>query len=142
MGAPSKLTPALIQRMEQAVLLAAHKKHVAGYMGVTYETFRAWFERGRTELERREAHPDEVNEGEALYVALYQGYEMARARAAVALLTRIHAASPTEWRAAIALLEKAFPAEYGRRKALELSADEETVRHIVKIVRGIDIERV
>lgn len=129
--------------METAVLLGANKRVTAGYMGVTYETLRVWLSMGREVADQLGGDdPGTAEPEKAIYLDCFMRFEAARARLAILLLGKIHTHAATDWRAAQTLLEKAFPADYGKRKALDVSADEETVRTLVKVVKGIDVDLV
>lgn len=143
MARPTKLDDTTMQNMERAIILSANKKLTAAAMGVTYETLRAWLERGEAEMARMEQSGDELpSSAESIYYECFTRFNAARAKSALNLLSKVHVAADQDWRAAMKLLQSMFPGEFGAKKPIELSMDEQTTRRIVKVVKGIDIDRI
>jgi hypothetical protein len=94
MARRSKLTPAVQQRICDAIGIGATYELAAAYGGVAFETFRRWREGNR---------------------AFCAAIESAEARAVVGWLAKIEkAASEGTWQAAAWKLERRYPADYGR----------------------------
>lgn len=54
-GRPSKLTPELLDSVEAAFQAGGKLTVVARYLGISYQTFLNWYERGKAERERLDA---------------------------------------------------------------------------------------
>ena len=103
MTRPTKLTPALQERIVEALALGTTYEHAAAFGGIDYATFRRWTLAG----ERQPAGP---------YGAFQRAVSAAEARAVVSSLALIEkAARDGDWRAAAWKLERRHPHDYGRR---------------------------
>ena len=118
-GRPTKLTPAVQDRILQAVNVGATYELAAQYGGVAYSTFNNWMARGRAEIERRES--PRVAEGskqwdtEQLYVEFVEALKGAEGNAAIKWLALIDKAAVDTWQAAAWKLERRYPEDYGRQ---------------------------
>jgi hypothetical protein len=103
------LTPAVQERVCQALRAGAHMEQAATFAGVHRATVHRWLARGESDdaPERFRDFAAAVREAEA-------GFEIA----SLALIAR---AGDEDWRARAWLVERRHPRRWGRRKALELS---------------------
>lgn len=129
MARPSKLTPALRERISQALSAGASYRAAAVSAGVGDSTLRAWLARGR--VEQAAGRPARGTQRaikrarrEAPYVELLESVEQAAARAEVRAALLIAKAAETDWRAAAWFLERRDPATFGQRLALEHTGPE------------------
>lgn len=104
MARPSKFTQATVDRLLQAVRLGATYELAAKSAGITYHTFNNWhqgvFPRGADSN---------------LKMEFLDGLTRAEGEGALQWLAVINrAAKDGDWRAAMTLLERRYPREYGR----------------------------
>jgi len=104
-GRPSKLTPAVQEKVVQALHIGNHRKHAAQFAGIDECTLRRWMARGK-------------NPAEEAYVAFRQAVEEAEAKAHVMAMGAIAKAARTDWRAAAWMLERRLPEHYAPRSSL------------------------
>jgi len=105
-GRPPKLTPAVQEKILQALHLSNHRKHAAAFAGVGERTFRRWMACG--------ANPDDVP-----YASFRQAVEEAEAKAHVMSMGCIaKAARGGDWKAAAWMLERKLPEHYAPRSSL------------------------
>ena len=108
---PTALTPEVEAALVAAVELGATWEGAAMAAGVGVSTFREWRRRG----ERGEGDP---------YVALVAALKRAEGASITRALSAIQAAALAgHWQAAAWLLERRYPADYGRRTAIALEPD-------------------
>jgi hypothetical protein len=99
MPRPTKYTEATIERLEHAIGLGASYVQACGYAGISFQTFNEW----------RSTNP-----------AFSDRLQKAEAQGVVGWLTKIEkAATDGNWQAAAWKLERRYPADYGRREAIE-----------------------
>ena len=109
MGRPSKLTPEVEARIVEAVELGATWEKAAEAAGVGASTLREWRQRGEAD--------------EAPFAAFLAALKRAEAEGvARALRTIRQAAESGQWTAAAWLLERRYPADYGRRTEVAVEA--------------------
>ncbi len=102
---PTKLTPAVQSALVEAVELGATWEAAAACAGIGPSTLREWRSRGAADEEP--------------FAALLADLQKAEGRAISASLQVIRqAASAGQWQAAAWLLERRYPADYGRRTAV------------------------
>jgi hypothetical protein len=92
-GRPTKLTPAVHQRILQALRQGATHAHAAAYAGVAERSFYNWRDEN---------------------VQFLQAVSQAEAEGALVQLVHINKAATDDWRAAAWILEHRFPHAYGR----------------------------
>ena len=108
MARPSKYTPAVVDKIVEALEAGASYKVAAAYAGIHFDTFNEW-------RERFSEFSDLVKKAEA--------------EAAVGWLEVIdNAAIDGTWQAAAWKLERRYPDEWGRRDRLELDVRREAER--------------
>ena len=99
---PRKLTPAVQERIVQAIRAGASAEVAAESAGIARSTFFAWLERGRA--------------GERRFTAFAAEVKLARAAAEVHAVAVVRQAmNDGDWRAALAWLERRHPVEWGRQ---------------------------
>lgn len=110
MPRPSKLTPAVQERIIQALQAGNYVETAARYAGVAPTTFYRWMEQG----EQDGANP--------LYREFRDAVESARAQAEVRSIALIQqAAQNGTWQAAAWFLERSHPHRWGRFQRTEVS---------------------
>ena len=109
MGRPSKLTPETTQRIVEAVELGATWERAADAAGVGASTLGLWRRRGEA--------------GDAPYSAFLAALKRAEgAGVERALMVIRKAAAAGAWQASAWLLERRYPADYGRRSEVSVRA--------------------
>ena len=109
MGRPSKLTPGTTARILEAVELGATWERAADAAGVGASTLRDWRQRGEA--------------GEVPFVAFLAAVKKAEGAGVERALRSIRkAAEGGAWQASAWLLERRYPADYGRRSEVAVSA--------------------
>src|SRR5205823_5588913 len=106
MGRPSKLTPALEERILRAIKAGNHARVAAEYAGVHRATFHRWLERG---------DPTGSDAVDQPYRDFRAKLEQARAVAEARDVTLISKAAERDWRAAAWRLARAAPSRWGTR---------------------------
>jgi transposase len=114
MPRPRKLTVGLRERIALAVAAGSSYRAAAQAAGIGESTLHSWLARGRAEQDAR--HPASSERG---YVLLLEAVEQASAGAEVRAAAMITEASETDWRAALAFLERRDPEHWGKRLAVE-----------------------
>ena len=111
MGRPSKLTPGTTARIAEAVELGATWERAADAAGVGASTLRDWRQRGEA--------------GEVPFVAFVATIKRAESAGVErALMVIRKAAAAGAWQASAWLLERRYPADYGRRSEVAVRASE------------------
>ena len=109
MGRPSKLTPAVAARIVEAVELGATWERAADAAGVGASTLGLWRRKGEA--------------GEVPYVTFLLALKRAEGAGVERALRVIRkAAEGGAWQASAWLLERRYPADYGRRSEVAVSA--------------------
>ncbi len=109
MGRPSKLTPVVAARILEAVELGATWERAADAAGVGASTLRDWRQRGEA--------------GEKPFAAFLAALKRAEgAGVERALMVIRKAAAAGAWQASAWLLERRYPADYGRRSEVAVQA--------------------
>lgn len=104
MPRPTKLNKDVIVRIGQAIKLGMTYEHAAQYIGVAYETFNRWMKEGANA------------ESNTLKCQFYQVVKESEGTAVAACMAKIQkAATDGQWTAAAWILERRYPATYGRR---------------------------
>ena len=125
MTRPTKLTPAVHQKIVSAIRTGNHLEQSAAYGGVTYQTFRNWMDRG--ELARS-----------GPFFEFFEAVTLAQVEAEVSAVATIRQAGLKDWRATLAFLERRFPTRWGRKAAEEVSAPTVLIRSYV----GVDVDNI
>ena len=124
MGRPSKLTPEVEARIAEAVELGATWERAADAAGVGASTLRDWRQRGEA--------------GEVPFVAFVATIKRAEgAGVERALRTIREAAEGGAWQASAWILERRYPADYGRRSEVAVTARASTADSDAAIVAAL-----
>ncbi len=124
MGRPSKLTPGVEARIAEAVELGATWERAADAAGVGASTLREWRQRGEA--------------GEAPFAAFLATLKKAEgAGIERALRTIREAAEGGAWQASAWILERRYPAAYGRRSEVAVTARASTADSDAAIVKAL-----
>lgn len=102
-GRPSKLTPKSVETLLEGIKNGLSYRLACIRAGIDYSTLRRWVEKGE-------------QQGTGEYREFQERLAQSEADGAFALVLRIKAAAPKDWRAAAFLLEARHPDEYGRRR--------------------------
>ena len=113
-GRPSKLTPELIETVCNEVRLGMPFSYAAIRAGISEPTFHKYKNRGTKDLEAG---------SDSLEAEFLKRLKEALADFMHKSLVVISAA-PQRWQAQMTLLERRFPAEFGRRMALDHGAQQ------------------
>lgn len=122
-GPPSKLTDAVCTAIIEAMRTGCYKARAIEATGIGETTFYRWMEHGEADVEAGR---------KTLAGRLWEGVQKAEAEAEVDLVARIRSAAEDwednegrvrkgSWQAAAWLLERKYPARFGRR--LELGGE-------------------
>lgn len=111
-GRPSKFTRDRVQRILDALAQGNHRRHAATAGGVCESVFMEWMARGR------EAAP-----GDEAYADFAESVEEAEAAFAATQMRHVTKAAPKDWKAAAFLLERRFPADFGKAVAVKHSGE-------------------
>jgi hypothetical protein len=107
-GRPTKLTPELIAELAGALRVFTSRADAAVHVGVDPRVFRRWLDRG-------------AEEGDGLYADLRAAVVQAEVRRKGGWIgTVVQAAANGDVKAAMWLLERCHPAEFGERNPLSL----------------------
>lgn len=106
-GRPSRLTPAVCERLFLAICTGVPWSVAAGYAGISKATFYSWLERGR-----------DGNGGE--FIRFLDACDAAGDVAQMTLIALMRRAANSDYRAAARLLELRWPKKYGRRDRVTL----------------------
>lgn len=104
-GRPTKLTPELLQELAAGIMVGMTIEHACARAGISKQTYYNWRARGRAESD----------DPESLYAILEAALSAAEGQMVFQALGVVQAAAGTgQWQAAAWLLERRFPAIYGR----------------------------
>ena len=109
MARPTKLTPELQGKICEILSKGNSITTACQSVGISDTTFRRWKEQGDKE-------PDSVH-GEFV-----EAMQKAESDAKQALLAHVQDAAPQHWQAAMTILERRWPNEFGRRDRMEVHA--------------------
>lgn len=133
-GRPSKLTPAVAERIAKALEQGMPQETAAKLAGVEPRTFYEWMAQGRREDGRHE------------YQQFAQAVTLARATFQESVIAEIrNAFTPGEhgvrdWRALAWLMERMFPEQFGQTVQVRMKVDEELTTTIDRLRKGLDPE--
>jgi transposase len=122
-GRPSKCTKELIGRVEETVGRLYYVEAVADSLGIGRKTFYEWLQRGEVE-------------NDSIYAQFAHTVKRAQAKAKEELLSGIRAGNAGDWQGKAWILERCYPAEFGRRERLEITGADGgpiEVEHIAKL---------
>jgi hypothetical protein len=139
-GAPSKLTPEIIEDVRRLLPTVLYMETVGDYLGVERTTWRKWLKRGRAEANRLKNPRAKARPKEALYLEFFHTYKKGLAEGEIYDLGIIKKAAtgsgdtPGQWQAAAWRAERRFPDRWGRkdRHRMELAGKQGVVLQIVE----------
>jgi transposase len=99
MGRPRKLTPALEAALLRMIRDGVSRAGAARAAGIEWPTFESWTRR---------------------FASFSSAVTRAEGASEAALVRAIRRQAPTDWRAALALLERRFPDTWGRRDRVDI----------------------
>ena len=125
MARPTKLTPELSLAFRQCLEDGNHRGTACGAVGLAESTLYRWLARGEQEQE-------------GIYHDFRIGVEKAEALAEVRAVGTLQDAALEDWRAALAYLERRFPARWRTQQRMELTgADGGPIRS----AHGLDLSK-
>jgi hypothetical protein len=107
MARPTKLSPAVLEKVCEGVRLGMSYERASARVGISDATLRNWVKR------------DE--EGVRAYAGVVEALQKARADGETRLLARIVKAAEEDWKAAAWILERRHPESYARIERREVS---------------------
>jgi transposase len=110
-GKPSRLTPEVSAKIEQALRAGNYMETAAAYAGIPRSDLYAWLKRGR-------------EESSGIYFDFCKRCELAFAAAEIRDLALIAQAATSQWQAAAWRLERRYPDKWGRRERLAVTDGE------------------
>ena len=115
-GAPTKITPEIIEKLRSALATGCYVETAAGHAEIDRTTFQAWVKRGAKERDHR-AKGGRPRKREELFYQLSIVIEKAIADAELTSLARINKAGRDgAWQADAWRLERRSPDRWGRRR--------------------------
>jgi hypothetical protein len=115
-GRPTKCTPEVIAEVARLLRAGNYFECACEYVGISESSGYAWLARAREAME----HPDEVPEGEEIYVqfleATREATRSAEARNVALIQQAAQGGSAGDWRAAAWWLEKRLQHTWGAKK--------------------------
>jgi transposase len=140
-GRPTKLTPALQERLVKVIEAGNYIETAAAYAGLSKESLYGWMRRGRRERDRLEKDGRlRPRQEEKPYLEFLDAIEKALASSEVADLQRIDAAADQQWQAAAWRLERRMPAKWGRRNFVRVNLENEVERFLGELEKTVDAE--
>ncbi|MFM6455867.1 MAG: hypothetical protein ACKPH7_29120, partial [Planktothrix sp.] len=112
MGRPSKLTPAIKNRLLGLIRIGTPLETACRVCGLDYNTVRDWISRGENRHPTRPPNPE--------YVDFAVGYNQVVGEAETILINRIHEATKHDWKAAAWLLARRHPDRWSESKPTSL----------------------
>lgn len=107
-GRPTKLTPSAIVTLQESITRGLTYDLAARRVGVSYEALRQWMRQGEADLE--------AGDTGTVHAQLVACLTEAESESAASLLESL--TESDDWRAKAWLLERRFPAQYGRKTEL------------------------
>lgn len=127
LGRPEKLTPALQQKIVDAIRMGAYIETAAAYAGIRKSTFYDWLRKGASAKRGK-------------YREFSDAIEKALAESEMRDLEVIAQASKENWQAAAWRLERKFPDRWGRRKPkneiAKIEAETEFIKAKTQLLKG------
>lgn len=121
-GRPSRLNPKLKDNLITSIKLGNTLEAACGVVGLPYDTFAEWRQRGEGRHPTRKPLPD--------YVQFAQEVNQAIAEAQLRLIKRIHDASDNDWKAAAWILERRHPEHWSATQRVQLAVEQELEKAI------------
>lgn len=129
MARPSKLTPAVQERLLEAIKAGSYYEEAAAYAGITYQTFRNWMIAG-----------EKAKSG--LQFEFFEAVTRAEAEAVVAAQKLWRSAFDADWRAIQAWMERRYPDRWGRKDRVSIESMKRAEAEKIAREQGLDLEEV
>ena len=123
MARPTSLTPDVHARIVNAVRAGAFWREAAAFAGVSHHSLYNWVERGKAELERREAGA-EPDMHEDVFAEFFDALTRAESEAIIEAVAHWKRAAAVDWRAAKEWLARRHHREWGEKSQLALTGAE------------------
>jgi len=127
MARPTKLTPAIQQRVVSSIAAGAPLATACAYAGVDYSTFRRWLLRGKKE--RRGQYRD-----------FWDAVEAAEARLEVRVVAEWQKHLPKKWEACRDFLARRFPERWSDSGKLQVAFHSEFDKMLADLERRLPLE--
>jgi len=111
MARPTKLTPAVRERIIKAVRAGNYAEAACRAAGISPSSYYRWMQRGETEES-------------GIYHELHNAVRRAEAEAEVYAVAIIRRAMGEDWRAAMSYLERRYPSRWRRQQKTELVGED------------------
>lgn len=125
-GRPTKLTPEVQERILSAIRAGNYSRVAAEYAGISERTFYGWLRRGQQA--KTGVHRD-------FWCAVQQAEREAEVRA----VAMIQKNMDSNWRAALAFLERKHPSRWGRKDRLSVEIEP---RQALAELLGLEIDQI
>ena len=120
-GAPSKLTPELIQQICDTISQGNYIEVACQAVGIDDATYYRYVALAKEALEKP---PEDRTESEESYIAFYDAVKKAHAAAELALLSKIRDPNRKDWQRYSWILERTRQDRYAIRNKVDLSSKE------------------
>jgi len=122
----AEIDPSILETALSVLAVGASRQVAAAQAGISKVTLWSYENRGREAWEKREAGIEagvevELSESEAFFAEFYARVRKAESTTQAYMLGLIQKAANGDWRAGAWVLEKLYPAEFGKR--LEVHAE-------------------
>ena len=132
-GRPTDLTPEAIADVARLLPTALYLWTVADYIGVHRSTVYRWLKRGRREETRLRNPRAKRKPSEAIYLQFRNAHKKGLAEGEIYATQIIRKAAAGHWQAAAWLLERRYPARWGRDRSI--------LAELVKQVKELQLGR-
>ena len=129
MARPTKLTPAVQERLLEAVAAGSYLEEAAAYAGITYQSFRNWMLRGQRDTR-------------GVYFEFFENVTRAESEALISAQKKWRSAFDTDWRAILAWAERRYPDRWGRKDRVPSDPLKEREAERIARQNGLDKEEV
>ncbi|MBD2076215.1 hypothetical protein H6F86_20510 [Phormidium sp. FACHB-592] len=119
-GRPSKLTPAVREKLVQALLAGNYIEPSCAYAGVSYVSVRNWMNKG-----------EQATSGE--FRDFYSAVTNAIAQAEISTAAHIKGAGKDDWRASAWLLERRHPDRWSNTQRVKIEVEKELEQTLAKL---------
>ncbi|MCL5072919.1 MAG: hypothetical protein M1308_18815 [Actinobacteria bacterium] len=110
----TKLTEAVIEVISKKIKAGCYAKVVAASIGIVEKTYYNWLDRGKR-AENLAEIGKKVPKEEKIFLQFLQSIRQSQAEANVKITSMIFAQAPTDWRAALTILARKWPKEWGKK---------------------------
>ena len=125
-GRPTKLTPEVQDRIVSAIRAGNYSRVAAEYAGISERTFYGWLRRGQ-----------QAKTG--VYRDFWCAVQRAEREAEVRAVAMIQKSMDSNWRAALAFLERKYPSRWGRKDRLSVEIEP---REALAELLGLEIDQI